>query len=373
MHPTEAAVGGVPQLTFEVAVRSGTRHLRRCIKHVVDTKPVADLVQPKLVNDPFSDPVVFLDFRFSRRAVLFDLGYLTPLSAREIVRVSQVFVSHMHMDHFVGFDRLLRSQLYLPATIQLIGPPGLCDAVEAKLNAYTWNLLGRHSSDLVLFVADWTSNGFIKSSQFRARSGFARKAAELPQWPAPILFDDPEFHVEGVTLDHGIPSLAFAFQERLRVKVHKPQLERLGLSIGPWLTEAKRSVRRGDPPETEIVAADRQISLRELHSEGVLKISSGQRIAYATDLAYSPENVARVVSLAQGADRLYIEAGFLDEDRGLAASRCHLTAAQAGEIARAAGVVRAIPIHFSSRYLSRERELRSEFEDHFLHRKPVAN
>jgi ribonuclease Z len=338
-----------------------------------NAKPVADLVQPKLVNEPFSDPVVFLDFRYSRRAVLFDLGYLTPLSAREIVRVSQVFVSHMHMDHFVGFDRLLRSQLYLPATIHLIGPPGLGDAVEAKLKAYTWNLLGRHSSDLLLSVADWTSKGFIQSSQFRARSGFAREAMEVPQWPPAILFEDPEFHVEGVTLDHGIPSLAFALQERLRVNVHKPQLERLGLSVGPWLTEAKRSVRRGEAPETEIEVADRRISLRDLQAAGVLKTAPGQRIAYATDLAYSQENVTRVVSLAQGADQLYIEAGFLDEDRVLAASKCHLTAAQAGEIARAAGVIRAIPMHFSSRYLGRERELRCEFEEHFSGRKPVAN
>ncbi|WP_165899996.1 MBL fold metallo-hydrolase [Borborobacter arsenicus] len=326
---------------------------------------MADLVQPKLINEPFSDPVLFLDFRFRRRALLFDLGYLTPLSAREIVRVSHVFVSHMHMDHFVGFDRLLRSQLYQATKLHLMGPPGLGDAVEAKLRAYSWNLLGVNSADLVLAVADWGPSGFVRCSQFRARAAFAREEAEPPQVPSGVLLEDAEFRVEAAMLDHGIPSLAFALQEKVRVDVRKSCLDRLGLPVGAWLTEAKRLVRSGDALDTKIAVGSRQVLLAELLVSHALTTGPGQRIAYATDLIYSPQNVANVARLARGAKQLFIEAGYLDEDQALAASKRHLTAAQAGDIARAAGVARAVPMHFSSRYLGREAELRREFAEHF--------
>ena len=74
---------------------------------------------------------------------------------------------------------------------------------------------------------------------------------------------------------------------------------------------------------------------------------------------------ARIIELAQGADEPFIEGPFFDHDVDIAARKCHLTAAQAGSLARCAGVKKVVPFHFSPRYLGRERELREEVQRAF--------
>ncbi len=321
------------------------------------------LVQPRLVNGPSGDSTLFLDFSFGRRAILFDLGEIHALSPREIGRVSHVFVSHLHMDHFAGFDRLLRLRLNVPGRVQLLGPPGLCEGVAAKLAAYRWNLLDEHSADFAIEALDWTEGGVVAAGCFRAREAFGRSALAAPALPDGLVLAEPGFHVEAATLDHGIPSLGFALQERLRVNVHGAGLDAMGLAPGPWLTRAKELMRAGADKGASVEGPDgRLLTLGALMAAGALHAAPGQRVAYVTDAGWSEQNRRRIHDLAGNADTLFIEAGFLDADRALANGKHHLTARQAGALAREAGARRAVPHHFSPRYETREGELLAEFE-----------
>ncbi len=317
------------------------------------------LVQTRLVNDPFSDPGLFIDFRFGRRALLFDLGDVGPLSSRELMRVSHAFVSHTHMDHFGGFDRLLRVCLHRPAPLHLVGPEGFVEQVEHRIRSYTWNLVGAHSVDFSLHVAEFARGRIRRTARFDVRQAFAREDTACGDVPPGRALQEEAFCVEAVALDHGIPSLAFCLREPLRVNVWRGALDGLGLPVGPWLGEAKRAMRRGLPGETRFaVDATRSVSLADL--EGALQTGPGQAVAYVTDAAATPANFDAIVALARDADQLFIEAVFLERDRALAETTRHLTAADAGRVARAAGAKHLQVFHHSARYLEEPDALRRE-------------
>ncbi|MFP5344880.1 MAG: MBL fold metallo-hydrolase, partial [Gammaproteobacteria bacterium] len=95
------------------------------------------------------------------------------------------------------------------------------------------------------------------------------------------------------------------------------------------------------------------------------RIVPGQKVAYVTDVIYHPENARRIVELARVADLLFIECAFLEEDAEHAMEKYHLTARQAGALARAANAKRVIPFHFSPKYASQPERLTQELEQAF--------
>ncbi len=315
-----------------------------------------------LVNAPFGDPGLFVDFLFERRALMFDLGDLHDLPPRKILRVSDIFVSHCHMDHFMGFDWFLRICLGRERGVRLYGPPGFLDQVAAKLAAYTWNLVRRYENDFTLTVTELAEDGAARRARFRVQNAFLREDEESLRFDGLILLDEPGFRVRATFLDHGTPCLAYALEERQHVNVWKNCLAEMSLPVGPWLIGLKRAVLEGLPLDAPIAAPEsRTHTLEELMP--CLRLTPGIKIAYVTDAGYSGENIRRIVELARGADWLYIESVFLDEDAERAALKMHLTAAQAGRVAKAAGAKAVVPFHFSPIYRDREAALRKELRE----------
>lgn len=329
------------------------------------------LFHPSLVNGPFDDPGLYIDFLFEKRAILFDLGDLHLLPPRKILRVSHVFVSHTHMDHFCGFDRMVRILLARDKRLQLFGPPGFIDRVEHRLASYTWNLVDTNPVDFTIIACEFDGEK-LSSARFRCRNRFFREQGVVSSSVNGMLLDDESFRIRSVTLDHRIPCLAFTLEEKNHVNIMKNRLLEKGFPVGPWLTELKTAVLRGDHDKglfrvwwrKDGTIQERFIELGILKEE-ILRIVPGQKITYVTDAAYSKENVSLIRDFAAGSDYLFIEAMFLHKDVERAREKFHLTARQAGTLAREAGVVRVNPFHFSAKYTGRGEELLREAGDSF--------
>jgi ribonuclease Z len=323
------------------------------------------LLHPMLVNGRSGDPALYIETLFEKHAILFDLGDISPLSPRKIQRVDHVFVSHTHIDHFFGFDRLLRLLVGREKKVALYGPTGLIDHVHHKLQAYRWNLFNRYASDLVFVVTEVPSSSESRLAQFRLRNAFAAEPIGTEIIAENVICNEPSFRVSAAILEHGTPCLAFAIEEAAHVNVWKSRLAEFGLPIGPWLRELKQAVIESRPdhhllrvPAGSGTSETREMPLAALSS--VLTVTPGQKIAYVTDAADTATNRTAIIRLVRNADLLFIEAAFAQADAGLAAQRSHLTTAAAGSIARDAQVRRVEPFHFSARYEGQEQRMLNE-------------
>ncbi|MFN8627923.1 MAG: ribonuclease Z [Candidatus Binatia bacterium] len=308
---------------------------------------------PRLINGPFGDPGLHVALRWQGTALQFDLGRMDRFPAAEILKLSHVFVSHTHIDHFIGFDRLIRLFLAREAHVSLFGPPGIARNVSGKLAGYTWNLVEGYP-----FVLDVHEVFPERVEHVRLRAAEAFAAETIADRPfTGVLYEDAALAVRTVHLDHRIPCLGFAVEEKTHLNIRKDELDRLGIPAGPWLNELKAAIRKGEAADRSIVATwltngreqRAEFTLEQLRRHLVVE-TPGQKLAYVVDTLFSRPNVEKIVALAADADVFFCESLFLDEDRDQALKRYHLTARQAGTLARWANVKRLENFHFSPRY-----------------------
>jgi ribonuclease Z len=318
------------------------------------------LFHPAFLHGATGDPGAWIDLPDEGRALLLDVPSITHVPHRKLLRVAHAVVTHTHMDHYVGFDHLLRIALRRDDTLTVTGPEGFLASVRGKVSAYTWNLIATYP---IRLRVQEIAGGLLKTEEYSAASRM--RPVRLPE----ALFKgtvhaERAFRVDVAVLDHGLPVLGVAVREVEHLAVDRDRLERTGFTPGPWLAELKDAIRRAAPDDTPITAwradgAQVALPLGALAPD-LVRRGPGQAIAYLTDLAATDSNLERAEELARGVDLLLCEAAFLDADRDLAAERRHLTARQAGELARRAGARRLAVFHISPRYEGREAEVVDE-------------
>jgi ribonuclease Z len=245
------------------------------------------------------------------RYLLIDCGEGTQLRIREAKisfnRITHIFISHLHGDHFFGLPGLLSSFHLLGRSkdLYLYGPKGLMEILELqfKLSGTTlrYNIL------------------------FTEVSGPSKN----------LIMEDTSIEVYSFPLNHRIRCHGYFFQEK-----RKPAtllLDKINeYSIPAFLRE---KIKHGGDFER----ADGKIIP---HVE--LTTPSPPPLSYA----YCSDNriKEKLYGLLEGVDFLYHETTFMDSEKDRAKMTYHSTAAEAGTLAKGLGVNKLIIGHYSARY-----------------------
>ena len=311
---------------------------------------------------------VILDGKFNYPSVLitdidnnhylFDCGEGTN-SRKTANRIKAIFLSHHHVDHFLGFDRVISHNIFSENQLNVYGPEKTIDRVVSKVKAYDWNLAEK-SDALKLRIHDLTNSGIISSS-VNVPSGLENIEKENNQFSEKKIILNENLTVHYTLLNHKIPSVAYSFSENDSIKIDKEKLKKLEIKKGPWIGELKDKYAQ---PEAILSIGDGRTYQVKDFADLIVPVK-GKKIVYASDFIFSEENLKQLIEIGENADIFYCEANFLSEDEIKAAETYHLTAEQAGKIASKAKVKELRLFHHSRKHIGQEELFIEEASKYF--------
>lgn len=310
----------------------------------------------RLVNGSTGDPVLYLDYPGADNALLFDGGDNCSLSLAELGDLAAAFITHHHVDHFIGLDRLIRANIDRDKVLHLFGPAGTIRKVYDRVRAYEYPYFPFQK--IVVQVTELEA-GVRRTARLECTRRFPKPEIVEEPWDGPVCYETPRLQVEAVPVDHTVPCLAFALVEKPGYHPDPARLAAGPLRPGRWITEVLNRLHAGADPAEELEVGGGRFPLGQL-AERYFSRGGGGRIAYVTDTLWSEAVRPELVRLARGARRLYCDSYYAAAHAASAARHKHLTAPQAAELARLARVERLVLMHFSPRYAGRYHRLVEE-------------
>jgi len=258
----------------------------------------------------FTNPTSQL-LEIKNRFFLIDCGEGTQVQLRKnkikFSKINQIFISHLHGDHFYGLIGLIStfSLLNRNNDLHIYGPKGIKEIILLQLRlSNSWPNFGLHFYEL------------------------ESKESEL-------IYEDDKVQVKTIPLKHRVYTNGFLFEEKIAERklnveaVRHYQIEKYYF----------QNIKNGK----DIVLDDGTVVLNNLLTFDPEKPKS---YAFCSDTVYNEA----IVPIINGVDVLYHEATFLQSEEKLAAKTMHTTAMEAAMIAKKAQVSKLILGHYSTRY-----------------------
>lgn len=260
----------------------------------------------------FTNPTAQL-LEVKNRYFLIDCGEGTQVQLRKnkvkFTKISHIFISHLHGDHFYGLIGLISSFSLLSrvADLHIYGPKGLKEIIQLQLKL-------SHS---------WTN--------------YEIHFHELDSKESELIFEDEKVTVHTIPLKHRVYTNGFLFREKEGDrKLNIDAIQELAIDVCYY-----KKIKKGGNLTLE---NGQVIENEQLTFPG----EPTKSYAFCSDTVYTES----LIPLVKGVDLLYHETTFLESESQLAAKTMHSTAIQAATIASKANVKSLLLGHYSTRYES---------------------
>jgi ribonuclease Z len=312
-------------------------------------------IEPTFFAGLIDDPLLLVRVRPLRESILFDCGEIHHLAKRVVKSVTALFITHAHMDHFMGFDAFVRHNHVSAKTFDIFGPPGISDRIACKLAGYDWNLT---EPDWCSFRVHEIHPGLTRTFLFPGAEGFpCRPLGETPRSGTEI-YGNHYLDVRGELCDHRIPALIFRAMERPSFNLDEARMERLGVVRGDWLRRLKKAFYGGFAGQGPLLVQFRREGgvveepvedLRALY-DSICGEEKPASIGYVTDIGATPQNLEKVAAFMEGVTLLVCECTFLDRERDKARASFHLSTTDLNLLVERIRPRFLLPMHFSKSY-----------------------
>jgi ribonuclease Z len=263
---------------------------------------------PRTITNPTSQLL-----EINNRMFLIDCGEGTQVQLRKnkikFSKINQVFISHLHGDHFFGLIGLISTFSLLGRTtdLHIYGPKGIKEIILLQLRLSN----------------SWTNYGLYFH--------------ELESDESETIFEDEKVLVKTIPLKHRVYTNGFLFQEKAGAR--KLNMDAvLNYEIESCYYQ---KIKNGK----DITLEDGRIIP---NSELTFDPLPPKSYAFCSDTVY----YEAVIPIIENVDVLYHESTFLESEEGLAQKTLHSTAKEAARIALKANVKQLILGHYSTRYES---------------------
>lgn len=222
-------------------------------------------------------------------------------------RIKNIFISHLHGDHFFGLIGLISTMHLLHRTeaLHVYGPPLLKDIIELQLES--------------------TATAVCYPLTFHSTQDDHEE----------VIYDDGRLTISSFPLTHRVPTTGFLFREKEQpFHIDKEAIDKFGVPVVYYA-----AIRGGK----DFITDDGEVIPNSLLT---LPPDNPRSYAYCSDTIYKED----LVPIVEGCDLLYHESTFAHELVETAALKMHATNVQAATLAYKAHAKRLMLGHFSARY-----------------------